>query len=238
MMRKLNSPISSWNERRHAMNPTKWSTATAILAVAMLTPIIAWAGDEHVHAGHVHDQHAPAAAATTFSSAAVKLTDIVLTDQDERQLRLLSDVVADKVVVVSFVYTTCTTVCPVVSHLLSQVQQKLGGLLDSQVRLVSLTVDPLRDTPRRLKAYSGQHGAGPGWLWLTGTAANVTEALKGFGTYSANFENHPAVIMVGDGRSGQWSRIYGFEDPETLVRKTHEYLVARDGDTVISGRKE
>lgn len=191
------------------------------------------AGQDHSH-HHMHD----AAPAAQPSGAKVKLQDTQLTDQDGRQLRLLSDVVGDKVVLVSFVYTHCTTVCPVVSHVFSQVQAQLGDQLERQVRLVSLTVDPARDTPSRLKAYSAQYGTRTGWLWLTGAPPDVTAALKGFGTYTANFENHPALVMVGDGRTGQWTRIYGFEDPVVLVAKVRATLKARQGKaTVVAGKE-
>src|SRR6185369_13257639 len=182
------------------MKKARRMAAALALGVSMLPAGSAWSHDHSQH-------HAPAAVAAAPQVKAVKLSDTVLTDQDGRQLRLLSDVVADKVVVVSFVFTNCANSCPIVSHAFSQLQDKLGAMLDNPVRLVSLTVDPARDTPSKLKAYSDQHGARPGWLWLTGSSANVTEALKGFGTYSANFESHPGVVLIGDGRSGKWSRV-------------------------------
>lgn len=189
----------------------------------------------HDHSHHHAQSPSPAVPA---AGAKVRLPDAQLIDQDGHQLRLLSDVVGDKVVLVSFVYTHCTTVCPVVSHVFSQVQAQLGPQMERQVRLVSLTVDPARDTPSRLKAYAAQHGTRTGWLWLTGTAPNVTAALKGFGTYTANFENHPAVVMVGDGRTGQWTRIYGFEDPAALVAKVRATLESRRGAAAVMAGKE
>ncbi len=211
------------------------------LSLPLLPAGTAWSADApSMPAGHDHSHHHDhgAAPAAQPSGTKVKLPDTQLIDQDGRQLRLLSDVVGDKVVLVSFVYTHCTTVCPVVSHVFSQVQAQLGDQMEHQVRLVSLTVDPARDTPNRLKTYSAQHGTRTGWLWLTGTAPNVTAALKGFGTYTANFENHPAVVMVGDGRTGQWTRIYGFEDPAALVGKVRGYLEARRGAAPVMAGKE
>jgi protein SCO1 len=212
------------------MQRTKTIVGAAVLGVATLPIALAHSVDRH--------EHGQQAVTATASGATVKLPDTLLTDQDGRQVRLLSDVVADKVVVVSFVYTHCAEVCPVVSHTFSQLQDKLGALLDSRVRLVSLSVDPERDTPGKLKAYSGRLGAKPGWLWLTGPSANVTKALKGFGAYSANFENHPAVVMVGDGRSGRWTRFYDTDDPQRLIAKANEYLAAKALGKVASAGKE
>lgn len=198
----------------------RWSRALG-LSLALAVPLLASG-----HANHVN-QAAQSTSAAPAPDSLLKLPDTVLTDQDGRALRLLGDVVGDKVVVVSFVYTHCTTVCPVVSQLLAQVQAQLGAQQESEVRLVSLSIDPARDTPTRLKAYAARHEARPGWLWLTGPSANVNAALRGFGTYTPNYQDHPAVVMVGDGRSGRWTRFYGFPDPRALTARARDYLAAR-----------
>lgn len=207
-------------------------TGTALaVALAMLPAGAAWCHEGHVHGGPTGQ--GPAAAATAPLGKAVKISDTILLDQNGRRVRLFSDVVGDKVVVVSFIYTSCTDVCPMVSHTMSQLQEELGGLLESQVRLISLTVDPARDTPAKLKAYSALYGARPGWQWLTGAASDVTEALKGFGVYSSNFEQHAGVVLVGDGRSGKWTRVYEAEDVQRLLTRTQDYLAARTHERLV-----
>lgn len=231
------------------MKPT---VAASLAAIALASAGLARAADDH--AGHHHHHHhhaapaaavdehahhkAPAATATPPQTVTLKLPDAPLLDQDGQRQRLVSDVMGDKIVVASFVYTNCTTICPVVSSLFSQVQDKLGGLLGDQVRLVSLSVDPQRDTPARLKSYAESHGARPGWVWLTGQQPDVTAALKGFGTYTANYKDHPVVIMIGDGRSGQWVRYYGFQDPERLAAQVKDVLAARRGTPITTARKD
>jgi len=175
------------------------------------------------HAGHDHS--APAAAPA--QDIPVRLSGRPLSDQEGRRLRLKDDVIGDRIVVVSFVYTSCTTVCPVVSSIFSDLQTRLGDRLDKDVRLISMTVDPATDTPGRLKSYAANYAARPGWYWLTGSSANVAEALKGFGAYTEKFENHPVVVMIGDGRTGKWSRHYGLAKSETLMTQIESYLAAR-----------
>jgi protein SCO1/2 len=202
----------------------RWLAGIALVGGMALAPACeSWAHEGHVHAG-------PAAAATSDvpQGKPVKLADTALIDQDGHPVRLLSDVLRDKVVVVSFIYTNCTDACPMVSHTFSQLQDQLGPMLDAQVRLVSMTVDPARDTPAVLKAYSAQHGAKAGWRWLTGSAANVTEALKGFGVYNPRFENHSGVVLIGDPRSGTWTRVYENDDAQQMLAKAREYLAAHD----------
>ncbi len=189
-------------------------------------------GSHGVRGAHeAHDHHAEHAQHDRNGKAAeralVRFADVTLTDQNGRAVRLERDVVGDRIVVADFVYTSCTTVCPVVSAIMSEVQSRLGDRVGRDVKLVSLTVDPARDTPARLREYAGTHGAGPGWTWLTGTSHAVNETLKGLGTWTPDFEDHPVVMMVGDGRTGEWIRFYGFTDPATLVAKVEEFSAAR-----------
>jgi protein SCO1/2 len=128
---------------------------------------------------------------------------------------------------VDFVYTTCTTVCPVLSALFAQLQERLGSRAGGEVALVSVSVDPVRDTPARLKQYSDKFKAGSGWTWLTGQSQVVDEVLKSLGAYTPNFADHPAMVLVGDGRSGKWTRFYGFPDPDQIVAKVNELDSAR-----------
>jgi len=192
---------------------------------------------EHMHhdqgqAGDAADPHAAHRAQMAKPAEAAQATDLdfkdlTLVDQDGRQVRLVSDVIGDRIVVMDFVYTTCTTVCPVLTALLSQVQERLGDRLGTEVLLVSMTVDPTRDTPERLKAYAEDRGAGPGWVWLTGAKPTVESALDGLGAYSPNFEEHAAMVLVGDGRTGQWSRFFGFPSTDRIMEQVDALVAAR-----------
>ena len=95
-------------------------------------------------------------------TAQVRIIDAELVDQNGAPARLSSQVIGDSIVVMDFVFTTCTTICPVLSALFSRVQGKLGERLGKEVRLVSISLDPVRDTPARLKAYSASHRAKDG----------------------------------------------------------------------------
>lgn len=193
--------------------------------------------DHHGHQAHQAHQHGKGAGQEPAPrSVKLQLPDALLMDQDGRAVRLLRDVVQDKVVVASFVYTHCTTICPTVSALFSGLQERLGDLQGSRVRLVSLSVDPARDTPDRLKAYSEGFGTRAGWLWLTGQPADVTAALKGFDAYTANYQNHPAVIMIGDGRSGRWIRYHGFTDADRLAAQVRAVLTSSAPASAVAGR--
>lgn len=191
----------------------------AALAATLLLP--ARAADDHAHHAHGAKPEAP-------STVKVRYDDAQLTDQDGRVVKLRSEAIGERIVVVDFVYTTCTTVCPVLTTVMSKVQDALGPDA-GDVRLLTLSVDPARDTPARMKQYGEKFGVKAGWLWLTGPTGRVNEVLKGFGAYAPSFEDHPALILVGDARTGQWTRFYGFADPKDVVARVQALRGARAG---------
>jgi protein SCO1/2 len=187
---------------------------TLCLLAAGMGQALAHSADEH--AGH----NTPPA--KTQESAQVKFADVALMDQTGKAVRLEKDLVSNKIVVMSFIYTSCTTVCPVVSSIMGKVQKQLGARVGKEVQLVSISIDPQRDDPKRLSEYARNFQNGPGWSWLTGTPQSVNETLKGLGTFSGDFKNHAPLIMVGDGNSRHWTRYYGFTDPTVLTREVEK----------------
>jgi protein SCO1 len=189
------------------------------LAATILLPATLLAHDAHRR----HE-----AAAAPPGAAKVALVDQALLDQAGRRVRLASDVIGGRIAIVNFVYSTCTTVCPVSSATLAQVQERLGGALGRDVALVSITVDPVRDTPARLNELAGRFGARAGWTWLTGAKGGIDGVLKGFGAYTPNFEDHPVMVLVGDPASGAWTRFFGFPSVEQLLDRVDALQAARE----------
>ncbi|HGY9626144.1 TPA: SCO family protein [Pseudomonas putida] len=179
------------------------------------------------HAGHDHSGHAQQPPAARQEKASVRFADVSLLDQDGMPVRLEKDLVGDRLVVMGFIYTSCTTVCPVVSSIMSKVQQQLGGRVGEEIQLVSISVDPQRDDSKRLLGYAKAFQHGPGWSWLTGSPYAITETLKGLGSFSADLSQHPPLILVGDGRSGHWTRYYGFTDPAVLIAEINRLSARR-----------
>jgi protein SCO1 len=96
--------------------------------------------------------------------------DFTLTDQFGRRVRL-SDF-RERVVVLTFLYTTCVDVCPLVAERLRESRGLLGERAGQTVFMV-VTVDPETDTVAQLKAYSETHGMLGVWRFLTGTRAEL-----------------------------------------------------------------
>jgi len=221
-------------------NPSPLRAAAALTALLLALPAQAAVKGEGAKEGCVHCDADKAKAAekraAVSGDATVSVVDRELRDQRGRPVRFARDVVGGDVVVMDFVFTHCTTICPVLSAKMARVQQLLGDRLGKGVRLASLSLDPVRDTPERLQAWGAKFKAGPHWQLVTGRQEDQEAVLKGLGAYVADFAQHPPMILVGDGRSGRWVRVNGFPDPQKVVALVEELLASRKSTTARAGK--
>ncbi|WP_434768441.1 SCO family protein [Pseudomonas triticicola] len=148
--------------------------------------------------------------------------DTLLTDQDGRQLRFFADLIKDKVVVINFIFTSCSDSCPLETARLRQVQKLLGDRVGQDIFFYSISIDPLSDTPDVLKAYAQRFKVGPGWKFLTGEFADVTELRKTLGLFIDGVDNgrskdHNLSLIVGNQSTGRWMKASPFENPWILA---------------------
>jgi protein SCO1/2 len=81
--------------------------------------------------------------------------------------------------VADFVFTSCQGVCPLLSERMAEIGRR-ARKLGPDFHLVSISVDPARDTPERLRAYGERYGANPlAWSFLTGPAQAIEAAVVG-----------------------------------------------------------
>jgi protein SCO1/2 len=108
--------------------------------------------------------------------------EFALTSQDGARVTLAD--LRTKVVAVSFIYTSCTDACPLLTAKMAQVQDELGPNFGSKIAFISITVDPERDTPEVLREYAQTFGANlAGWTFLTGTPERIREVAQRYGVY-------------------------------------------------------
>jgi protein SCO1 len=108
--------------------------------------------------------------------------EFTLTDQNGQRVSL--GALRGKVVVITFIYTTCTDTCPLLTAKMASLQGRLGSEFGPRIQFVSITVDPVRDTPAVLKRYAEDHGAQvAGWVFLTGTDSEIRAVAKHYGVY-------------------------------------------------------
>ena len=153
------------------------------------------------------------------SDAARKyFSDVTLVDQNGKSVRFYSDLLKGKVVVINSFFGTCTSVCPPVTQKLVQIQNALGDRFGKEVFFLSLTVDPVHDTPARLKQYADKYHAKPGWSFLTGKKEDIEWALYRVGQYSAEKEDHSTILVVGNEPKQYWKKLFSLAKTEELVK--------------------
>lgn len=167
---------------------------------------------------------ATGADAHTPVSSRLTIPDVELLDQDGRKVRFYTDLVRDRLVAINFIFTTCTTICPPLGATFARVQKELGERAGRDVSFVSISVDPVTDTPERLKAWGAKFNAGPGWMFVTGNKPQVSELLRAFGAASATPQDHSPTILIVDDARGQWTRTYGLAPPSQLVKLINDAI--------------
>jgi protein SCO1/2 len=145
------------------------------------------------------------------------LPNVSLVDQDGVQHRFPQDLIEGKIVVVSFVFTGCTTICSPVGANMGALDRMLDAQVGAKVSLLSVTLDPLNDTPPRLATWRRQFDDRPGWRLLTGDPEQVTRVLHAMRQDTADIAQHDAFLWLGDPRSGTWTRVSSLASPETLA---------------------
>jgi protein SCO1 len=157
-------------------------------------------------------------AASNAKGAEKYLGGLTLRDQDGKQLDLYRDLIAGRSVVIHTFFAGCGASCPATMATLKALQERLGKRLGPEVRLVSITVDPVHDTPAVLKQYAARVGAQPGWTFLTGTEQQVGEALRRMALFVSDPSAHQDLMVVGNMRTGLWKKIHGSAPGETVVQ--------------------
>ena len=151
------------------------------------------------------------------SPAEKYFTDVVLINQDGRPMRLYTDLLKGKVVIINTFFTTCVSVCPPMSRNLEKVQEWLGPRLGKDVHIISITVDVATDTPPRLKEYAEKYKAKQGWYFLGGKKENVEFALRKLGQFVEAKDDHTTVMIIGNLQTGLWKKAFGLARPDDLI---------------------
>jgi protein SCO1/2 len=150
--------------------------------------------------------------------------DVNLLDQSGASVALRTLLESGKPVALNFIFTTCTTICPVMTATFAQMQRDLGEAAE-QVRLVSISVDPEYDRPAVLEEYAKRFGAGGDWTFLTGDEADILGVLVSFKAHAGSKMNHQPLTLLHRPQSPSWTRIDGLAGGEDLAREVTTRLL-------------
>jgi len=212
------------------MKTTVLLMAAGIAGGVLLTPV--WAHQGHDHGADAQrgrepqDQNQQAResqAGMTLgkyerSLQAYVVPDVTLVNADARPIRMRELLAADGPVMLDFIFTTCTTICPIMSTVFSKVPEKLGAGT-GKLRMISVSVDPENDKPAQLKAYAKQFGAGANWQFLTGSVDDIETVLRAFDNYHADKMDNGPLTFLRPAPGKPWVRINGFASADELARE-------------------
>lgn len=172
--------------------------------------------------GHVH---APGAQQLRRSHHHYTLPAVSVVRHDGSRLAVQQVVDDGRPVLLNFIYTTCTTICPVSSQVFLQVRELLGSQRDD-ANMVSFSIDPEQDTPRRLLAYARRFGSAGIWPHFTGQMEDCLAVQRAFNAWRGDKMNHTALTLM-RARPGQpWLRLDGFAAPEQILAEYRHLLKA------------
>jgi cytochrome oxidase Cu insertion factor (SCO1/SenC/PrrC family) len=201
-----------------------WTRTHGLAPATTLTKVITDAADKSPSASAsvqaptpAGNQSQPSPQKTPAEAAASYFTNTVLTTQDNKQIRFYDDMLKGKTVVINFMFTTCTGVCPPMTANLQKVQQQLGDRVGRDINMISLTVDPTIDTPEVMKKYATNFKAGPGWYFLSGDKQNVDVVLRKLGGYVEDKNQHNSLLIIGNVKTGQWAKVFAMAKPVEIA---------------------
>jgi protein SCO1/2 len=176
-----------------------------------------------------HAHHRQLLESKTYSRSLhdYQLPDLDVVNMAGEKTSLLEEVNRDQPVMLNFIFTTCTTICPVLSATFSQVEQKLGAERE-RVRMISITIDPEYDTPARLRAYAARYGAGPQMQFLTGKLEDIVAIQKAFDAYRGTKMNHEPLTFLRMSAQEPWVRLNGLASAADVVREYRQLTAKHD----------
>lgn len=199
--------------------------ATAGLALLALAALVATCMASPALAHESKDPVVPWPGSNVYqrSLRAYAAPDVVLTDSEARPVRLRELLATSDPVMLNFVFTTCSTICPIMVRVFADLPARLGPT-GKNLRYVSISIDPEHDTPAQMRAYAKNVGAGERWRFLTGRVQDVKAVQIAFGGYRGDKMNHEPLTLIRHAPDKPWVRIEGFANPDELAREYRKGL--------------
>jgi protein SCO1/2 len=147
------------------------------------------------------------------TAAAVAVPPVRLVDQHGAEVDLRALLSSPRPVALDFIFTSCRTICPVLSASLASLHREAGPGVD----LVSISIDPEFDRPAVLRRYARRFQAGSGWRLLTGKPEAIAAVVAAFGAGPGDKESHRPLTFVRPAGSAEWVRLEGFPSTRELV---------------------
>lgn len=159
----------------------------------------------------------------TISMQNYTVPDVKLLDRAGKPVSLETLLEGDQPVAVNFIFTTCTTICPIMSATFAQMRRKLGPDAD-RIQLVSITIDPEHDSPAVLSEYAKRYNATPQWHFLTGKPKDIEKVLRIFDAWTGTKTNHRPITLMHAKGGNKWMRVEGLASGTALAEQARMVL--------------
>jgi len=159
----------------------------------------------------------------TSSVHVYSMLDEELLDSHGVKRSLKKVIESGKPVLLNFIFTTCPSLCPILSATFSQFQKKIKDDV-TQPLLISISIDPEHDTPEKLAAYAKKFKAKDNWIFLTGNFGGITAIEKSFDAYRGEKMNHVPLTFLHKPGQADWVRIEGFTSAKDLLAEYYQLI--------------
>jgi protein SCO1 len=152
--------------------------------------------------------------------------NVPLITHEGKHVHFYDDLIKDKIVMINFMYVRCGEICPGMTANLRKVQKELGDRVGKDIFMYSISLEPEKDTPDVLKAYSELFHVQPGWTFLTGKKADIELLRKHLGfsfsdpSIDKDRTQHIGVVKFGIEPLERWGMSPALGDPKYIA----EYL--------------
>lgn len=201
----------------------KLGYAIVLLAALAMTalPARATTPDDDPHAHHRAAMKNPT---YQVSDKQYDVPDVQLLDGTGATVTLQELLASEEPIALNFIFTTCTTICPVMTATFVQMQRELGDDA-GRVHLVSISIDPEYDRPEVLDAYATQFQAGGNWTFLTGETNDIVRVLRSFDAYTGSKMSHRPITLLKRPDQDDWIRIDGLASGQSLAHEVTARLL-------------
>lgn len=204
---------------------------TALIVVGLLLLFTKSAkADEHDSTPgmeHAHSHHPDGGAANIEvrrSEVRYSIPNVNVTTMEGMETSLAATLDAKSPILLNFIFTTCTAVCPMLTATFEQFQQELGNDRHS-INMISISIDPEHDTPAKLREYAKKFHADTQWNFYTGAVNDVVAVQKAFDVYRGNKMSHIPVMLLRKSPDAPWVRLDGFASAKDLVSEYRQLQV-------------
>ncbi len=185
--------------RTPTRGPGRATNLFLVVSVALLAGAPSWAAPPY-----------------TTSTLTVEIPEVTLIDQDANVVTLNELVEGKEVVMVDFIFGTCTTICPILSAGFTNLQRRMGSGPGGPT-LLSISIDPEHDSPEIMSKYLKRYRAQPGWYFLTGDRDDIDKVMHAFDAYVPDKMSHQPVTFIKGTEPNQWLKIDGLVSTADLT---------------------